>query len=39
MLNGIQSAFVMIDDILIAGNDVDKTLKQVIDRATEYNLK
>ena len=42
MLDGIQGAFVIIDDILIAAKDVehhDKILKQVIDRATEYNLK
>ncbi|KAH3836241.1 hypothetical protein DPMN_109611 [Dreissena polymorpha] len=41
MFDGIQDAFVIIDGILIDGKDVedhDKILKQVIDRATEYNL-
>ena len=42
MIEGIDGAFVIIDDILIAGKDIehhDKILKEVIQRATEYNLK
>jgi hypothetical protein len=42
MLKDIEGAFAIIDDILIAGDDIehhDKILKAVIKRATEYNLK
>ena len=42
MLEGIDGAFVIIDDILIAGRNIehhDQILKSVIARATEYNLK
>jgi len=39
---GIPGTFVIIDDILIACKTVeehDQVLKQVIERATQYNLK
>lgn len=42
MLDGISHAAAIIDDILIAGRTVeehDKVLKQVVERATSYNLK
>ena len=42
MLQGINGAFAVIDDILVAGRDMkehDKILKQVLKRASEYNLK
>ena len=42
MLEGIDGAFAIIDDILIAGRNIehhDQILKSVIARATEYNLK
>ena len=42
MLQGIKGPSVIIDDILIAGRDSkhhDLILKQVMQRATEYNLK
>ena len=42
MLEGVNGAYAIIDDILIAGRDVhehDKILKEVIQRATEFNLK
>jgi len=42
MLKGIDGAYAIIDDILIAGDDIahhDAILRQVIGRATEYNLK
>lgn len=42
MISGIPGAYAIIDDILIAGKDVaehDQILKQVIARATSYNLK
>ena len=42
MLEGVNGAYSIIDDILIAGRDVhehDKILKEVIKRATEFNLK
>ena len=42
MIEGIDGAFVIIDDILIAGKDIehhDRILKAVIQKATEYNLK
>ena len=42
MLEGIDGARSVMDDILIAGKDLkdhDATMKQVIDKATEYNLK
>ena len=42
MLEGVEGAYAIIDDILIAGNDInhhDQILKEVIRRATEYNLK
>jgi hypothetical protein len=42
MLEGIEGAFVIMDDILIAGRDLehhDQILKKVIQRATSRNLK
>jgi transposase InsO family protein len=42
LIQGIPGAFVIIDDILVAGKTVeehDKVLKRVIERATQYNLK
>ena len=42
MISGIDGAFAIIDDILIAGKDVaehDRILKEVVSRATSYNLK
>ena len=42
MIEGIDGAVAIMDDILIAGPNVevhDRILKQVIDRATNYNLK
>ena len=42
MLEGITGAFAVIDDILVAGETVeqhDQILKQVLQRACEYNLK
>ena len=42
MLEGIDGAFVIMDDILIAGTDLkqhDEILKEVLRRATDYNLK
>lgn len=41
MLEGIEGAFAIVDDILVAGRDQqqhDQILKQVIERATSYNL-
>ena len=42
MLEGIEGATAIMDDILVVGESVqqhDKILKQVIKKATEYNLK
>ncbi|XP_052762296.1 uncharacterized protein K02A2.6-like [Mya arenaria] len=42
MITGIDGAFAIIDDILIAGKDVTehyRILKEVVSRATSYNLK
>ena len=42
MLEGIKGAFTIMDDILIAGKDIeehDRILKQVIKVATTYNLR
>ena len=42
MLEGIEYAYAIMDDILIAGRDVthhDAVLRQVLDRAQSYNLK
>ncbi|XP_052242487.1 uncharacterized protein K02A2.6-like [Dreissena polymorpha] len=42
MLKDVEGAFAIIDDILIAGDDIehhDKIFKTVIKCATEYNLK
>lgn len=42
MLEGVEGAFAIIDDILIAGRDQehhDRILKEVVKRATDYNLK
>ena len=42
MLEGIQGAVAIMDDILVAGKnmkDHDVTLRKVIEKATEYNLK
>ncbi|XP_021347249.1 uncharacterized protein K02A2.6-like [Mizuhopecten yessoensis] len=42
MLEEIDGAFAIIDDILIAGQDMEnhgKILKQVVERAMSYNLK
>lgn len=42
MLNDIDGAFLIIDDVLIAAKNMDEhdqILHKVIDRATEYNLK
>ena len=42
MLKGVNRAYAIIDDILIAGPDIhehDEILKEVIKRATEFNLK
>ena len=42
MLEGIQGAAAIMDDILVAGKnmkDHDMTLRKVIEKATEYNLK
>jgi hypothetical protein len=42
MVEGIESAFAIVDDILIAGRDQeyhDQIFKQVIERATQYNLR
>ncbi|XP_021374310.1 uncharacterized protein K02A2.6-like [Mizuhopecten yessoensis] len=42
MIAGIDGAFAIIDDILIAGRDAkdhDRILRQVVERATSYNLK
>jgi len=42
MLEGISNAFVIMDDILVAGRDKahhDQVLKEVLTRAQQYNLK
>ena len=42
MLEGVEGAFAITDDILIVGCDLehhDRILKEVIKRATDYNLK
>ena len=42
MLEGIDHAFAIMDDILIAGRDIahhDLVLQKVLDRARSYNLK
>ncbi|CAB4033708.1 Hypothetical predicted protein [Paramuricea clavata] len=42
MLEGIEYAYAIMDDILIAGRDVahhDAVLREVLDRAQSYNLK
>ena len=42
MLEGIDHAFVVMDDILIAGRDTthhDSVLEKVLDRARGYNVK
>ena len=42
MLEGTEGATAIMDDILVVGESVqqhDKTLKQVIEKGTEYNLK
>jgi transposase InsO family protein len=42
MLDGIDGARAIMDDILVAGTDEadhDRIMKQVVTRATEYNLK
>lgn len=42
MIEGIQGAYAIVDDILVDGSDLeqhDETMKQVIQRATSYNLK
>ena len=42
MIEGIEGAFAIVDDILIVGRNRehhDKVLRQVIQRATSYNLK
>ena len=42
LIQGIPGAFVIVDDIHVAGKTVeehDKVLKQVIECATQYNLK
>jgi hypothetical protein len=42
MLEGVKGAFVIMDDILVAGRDTahhDEIIRQVLDRATSYNLK
>ena len=42
MIEGLYGAFVIMDDILVAGPNVelhDRILKKVNDRATNYNLK
>ena len=42
MLEGIKGAYVIIDDILVAAKTLeehDKILKQVIERASSYNLR
>ncbi|XP_060077660.1 uncharacterized protein K02A2.6-like [Ylistrum balloti] len=42
MLEGIQGAFTIIDDILVAGRDLeehDKIMRQVVERARKYSLK
>ena len=42
ILEGIQHAFVIMDDILIAGRDIvyhDSVLEKVLDRARSHNLK
>ena len=42
MLAGIDGAYAIIDDILIAGRDMahhDQILRHVVERATSYNLK
>ena len=42
MLEGIEGAFAIMDDILIAGRDLDhndRILRAVIERAIEYNLR
>ena len=42
MLKGTDDAYAIIDDILIAGDDLkrhDEILKKVVSRATEYNFK
>ena len=42
MIVGIPGAFAIIDDILIAGKTVedhDRVFRQVVERATQYNLK
>ena len=42
MLEGISGAYATMDNILVAGRDDehhDKTQKQVINRATTYNLE
>ena len=42
ILEGIQHAFAIMDDILIAGRDIvyhDSVLEKVLDRARSHNLK
>jgi hypothetical protein len=42
MIEGIKGAFAVMDDILVAGRNVDEhdqILKQVVERATSYNLQ
>ena len=42
ILEGIQHAFAIMDDILIAGRDIvyhDSVLEKVLDRARSCNLK
>ncbi|XP_033760786.1 uncharacterized protein K02A2.6-like [Pecten maximus] len=42
MIEGIDGSFAIIDDILIAGKDIedhDRILREVVERATSYNLK
>lgn len=42
MLEGIEDAAAVVDDILIGGRDVehhDNIFRKVIERATQYNLK
>ena len=42
MIEGIQGATAIIDDIFIAGRNMeehDKILKQVVERATSHNLR
>ena len=42
MLSGIRGAFSIMDDILVAGRDTphhDEIIREVLQKATEYNLK